>query len=88
MWNQVGLKKETFQVSSEKLVEKFKEVVKGARVKRVIIKDDMGKILLSIPLTWGATGAVAMLALAPWLAAIGVIAGIASKCTLEIERAE
>ncbi len=85
---QVGLKKETFQVSSEKLVEKFKEVVKDARVKRVIIKDDMGKILLSIPLTWGATGAVAMLALAPWLAAIGVIAGIASKCTLEIERAE
>ena len=85
---QVGLKKETFQVSSEKLVEKFKEVVKDARVKRVIIKDDMGKTLLSIPLTWGATGAVAMLALAPWLAAIGVIAGIATKCTLEIERAE
>ncbi len=85
---QVGLRKETFQVSSEKLVEKFKEVVKDARVKRVIIKDDMGKTLLSIPLTWGATGAVAMLALAPWLAAIGVIAGIATKCTLEIERTE
>src|SRR6266571_4445687 len=83
---QVGLKKEVFQVSSEKLLEKFKEVTKDATVKRVIIKDDKGKVVLSIPLAWGAAGAVATLALAPWLAALGVIAGFATKCTLEVER--
>ena len=83
---QVGLKKETYQVSSEKLLEKFKEITKDASVKRVIIKDDKGKVVLSIPLAAGAVGVVASLALAPWLAAIGVIAGIATKCTVEVER--
>jgi Domain of unknown function (DUF4342)/zinc-ribbon domain len=83
---QVGLKKEVFQVSSEKLLEKFKELTRDADVKRVIIKDDKGRVVLSIPLAWGAAGAVATLALAPWLAAIGVIAGIATKCTIEVER--
>ena len=83
---QVGLKKETFQVNSERLVEKFKEVARDANVKRVTVKDDKGKVLFSVPLTWGAAGAVATLALAPWLAALGVIAGIATKCTLEVER--
>ncbi|HEY1248373.1 MAG TPA: DUF4342 domain-containing protein [Nitrososphaera sp.] len=36
-------------------------------------------------LLWGA-GAAVMLALAPWLAALGVIAGIVTKCTLEVEK--
>lgn len=83
---QVGLKKEVFQVSSEKLLEKFKEITRDATVKRVIIKDDKGKVVLSVPLAWGAAGAVATLALAPWLAALGVIAGFATKCTVEVER--
>lgn len=83
---QAGLKKEVFQVSSEKLLEKFKELTKDATVKRVIVKDDKGKVVLSVPLAWGAAGAVATLALAPWLAALGVIAGFATKCTIEVER--
>ena len=83
---QVGLKKEVFQVSSEKLLESFKQLSRDVTVKRVIIKDDKGKVVLSIPLTWGAAGAVATLALVPWLAALGVIAGIATKCTIEVER--
>ena len=84
---QVGLKKEVFQVSAEKLVEKFKEVSKDASVKRIVVKNESGRTILSVPVTWGAAGAVAALALAPWLAALGVIAGVATKCTLEVERA-
>jgi hypothetical protein len=83
---QVGLKKDVFQVSTEKLIERFREITKDARVKRVSIKDEKGKVLLSIPVTWGAAGALATLALAPWLAALGVIAAIVTKCTLEVER--
>lgn len=82
----VGLKKEVFQVSPEKLVEKFKEISKDASVKRIVVKNENGKTILLIPVTWGAAGAVATLALAPWLAALGVIAGIATKCTLEVEK--
>ncbi len=83
---QVGLKKEVFHLSPEKLVEKFKEVSKDASVKRIVVKNENGKTILSVPVTWGAAGAVATLALAPWLAALGVIAGVATKCTLEVER--
>lgn len=84
---QVGLKKDTFQVTAESLVGKVKEIVKDASVKKVIIKDEKGKVLISIPVTWGAAGAVATIAFAPWLAALGVIAGIVTKCTVEVERA-
>src|SRR6266705_2271850 len=83
---QVGLRKEVFQVSPDKLVETFKEILKDASVKRIVVKDESGKTLLSVPATWGVAGAVATLAFSPWLAALGVIAGIATKCTLEVEK--
>jgi len=84
--SQAGLRKEVFQVSPNKLIEKFKDVVKDANVKRVLVKNEHGETILSIPVTWGAAGAVATLALAPWLAALGAIAAIATKCTIEVER--
>ncbi len=75
-----------FQVSAEKLVDKFKEIAKDASVKRIVVKNESGRTVLSVPVTWGAAGAVATLALAPWLAALGVIAGVATRCTLEVEK--
>ena len=53
---QAGMKKDVYQVSAEGLVGKVKEVINDARVKRIIIKDDKGKVLLSIPVTWSAAG--------------------------------
>lgn len=80
------IQKDVYQVPAEGLVGKVKEIIRDAKVRRVVIKDEKGKILLSIPVTWGATGAVVTLALAPWLAALGVIAGIATNCTVEVEK--
>jgi len=85
---QVGMKKDVFQISAESLVAKVKEVLKDAGVKRLAIKDEKGKVLISMPVTWGATGAVATVALAPLLAALGVIAAKVTKCTVEVERVE
>ena len=34
----------------------------------------------------GAAGVVVTLALAPWLAALGVIASMVTKCTMEVEK--
>ncbi|MBM3897074.1 MAG: DUF4342 domain-containing protein [Thaumarchaeota archaeon] len=82
------MKKDIFQVSAETLVGKVKEILKDASVKRLVIKDDKGKVLISMPVTWGAAGAVATVALAPLLAAIGVVAAIVAKCTIEVERVE
>lgn len=83
---QVGMKKDVYEVSAEGLVGKIKEIIRDANVKRIIVKDEKGKVLLSIPATWGAAGAVVTLAFAPWLAALGVIAGIVTKCTIEVEK--
>ena len=83
---QVGLKKEAFDLSPDKLIEKFKEVSKDASVKRIVIKNQTGQTVLSVPVTWGAVGAVATIAIAPWLAALGVLAGVANRYTLEVER--
>jgi CBS domain-containing protein len=84
----IGMKKDVYHVTAEGLVGKVKEIVKDAKVKRIVVKDEKGKVLLSIPVTWGAAGAVVTLALAPWLAALGVIAGIVTKCTVEVEKTE
>ena len=83
---QAGLKKDIYHVSADGLLGKVKEIISDANVKRILVKDDRGKLLLSIPITWGAAGTVAVLALAPWLAALGVIAGVVTKCTVEVER--
>ena len=81
-----GSKKDVFQVTSDKLIEKVKEVVHDANVKKIIVKDKNDKVLLTIPVTWGAAGVIATVVLAPWLAALGAIAALAAKCTIEVER--
>src|SRR6266540_4042656 len=83
---QAGLKRDVYHVSGEGLVGKVKEIVRDAKVRRIVVKDEKGKLLLSIPVTWGAAGAVAMITLAPWLAALGVIAGFVARCKIEVEK--
>lgn len=85
---QAGLKKDVYDVSAGGLVGKVKEILQDAKVKRIVVKDQKGKVLLSIPVTWGAAGAVAMITLAPWLAALGVITGVVTRCKLEVERSK
>ena len=85
---QAGLKKDVYEVSAGGLVGKVKEIIQDATVKRIVIKDENGKILLSIPVTWGTAGAVAMITLAPWLAALGVIAAIVARCKIEVEKSQ
>jgi CBS domain-containing protein len=83
---QIGVKRTVYKVSGDGLLGKVKEIMKDVKVKRVVIKDDKDKVLLSIPVTWGAAGAAALVFLAPWLAALGVIAGIVTRCTIEVEK--
>jgi hypothetical protein len=58
----------------------------GDWLERILVKDEKGKLLLSIPVTWGAAGAVAMITLAPWLAALGVITAVVTRCRVEVEK--
>ena len=75
---------EEFSVSADNLIEKVKELLHEGNVTRIIVKDEKGKVLLGIPVTVGVIGVV----LAPWLAALGVIAALATNCTVVVERRE
>jgi len=76
--------KEEYSVRTEKLIEKVKDLLHEGNVTRIIVKDEKDKILLEIPATVGVIGAI----LAPWLAALGTIAALATNCTVTVVRRE
>jgi hypothetical protein len=75
---------EEYTVSASNLPDRVRELLHEGNVTRVIIKDEKGKTLLEIPATMGVIGAV----IAPWLAALGVIAALATNCKIVVERRE
>jgi hypothetical protein len=75
---------EEFTVSSDNLIERVKELLHEGNVTRIIVKDEAGKVLLEIPATVGVIGVVFV----PWLAALGVIAALATNCRIVVERRE
>ena len=62
----------------------MKELLHEGNVIRIIVKNEKGAVLFEIPATVGVVGVV----LAPWLAALGAIAALATKCTIVVERKE
>jgi len=76
--------REEFSVSGSNLVDRVKELLHEGNVTRIIVKDEKGKMLLEIPATVGVIGVV----LAPWLAALGVIAALVTNCRIVVERRE
>jgi len=73
---------EEFRVSGSELVGQIKELVHQGNIRRIVIKDQDGRVLMEIPLTIGVVGAL----LLPTLAAIGVIAALVTQCTIAVER--
>jgi hypothetical protein len=71
-------------VEGEKLIAKIKELFHEGNIRRVIIKDKEGKIVMEIPVTLGVVGVL----LAPQLAAIGAIAALITEATVVVEKAE
>jgi len=75
---------EEFSVSSDDLVRRVKDLLHEGNVNRIVVRDEQGKLLLEVPAAAGVIGAV----LAPWLAALGAIAALATECTISVERRE
>ncbi len=75
---------EEYTVSGSNLVERVRDLLHEGNVTRVIVKDEKGTTLLEIPATVGVIGTV----IAPWLAALGVIAALATNCRIVVERRE
>ena len=73
---------EEIKVTGEELLGKVKQLVKEGNVRRMIVKDKDGKVLVELPLTVGVVGAV----LAPVLAAVGAIAALVTECSIIVVR--
>lgn len=71
-----------FSVSSDDVTKKVKELFHEGNVSKIIVKNESGKSLIEIPVTAGVVGVL----IAPWLAAAGVIAALATRCTIVVVR--
>ncbi len=78
---------EELKVASNQVVDKVRELIEDANVKRVSIQRE-GKTLLEIPLTVGVGAGAAALLLNPAIAAVGALAALVSDVTLVIERTD
>ncbi|NJN03113.1 MAG: DUF4342 domain-containing protein [Leptolyngbyaceae cyanobacterium SL_1_1] len=77
---------EEFIISGDTLVAKVKELIHESNIRRIIIKNEEGRVLIEIPLTVGVVGGVVSAAVFPVIAAVGVIGAMVAHLTLVIER--
>lgn len=73
---------ERFRMTGEEVIAKVKKLVHEGNVRRVLIKNQEGHIIVEFPLTVGVVGA----ALAPMWAAVGAVVAIVTECTIEVEK--
>jgi hypothetical protein len=74
---------EEIEVAGDQLVDKVKELVHEGNVRRLRVRHQ-GHTVLEVPITLAAVGVV----LAPLLAALGALAAVLTRCTIEVEREE
>ncbi|MEN8143533.1 MAG: DUF4342 domain-containing protein [Gemmatimonadota bacterium] len=73
---------EEYEVKGDDLLSRVKELVREGNVRRITIKNDEGKTLIEIPLTFGLVGAL----LLPVWAAVGAVAALVTNCSITVER--
>ena len=78
------IRTEEFKVEGDAIVSTIKELIREGNIRRVIIKNDDGRPLIDLPLTWGVVGAL----VAPQLAALGAIAALITHGTIVVEKVE
>lgn len=73
---------EEIKVSGAKLLEKVKAIIKEGNVRRIVLRNPQGRVLMDVPLNAG----IAASALLPLWAAIASIAVLATDYTILVER--
>lgn len=71
-----------FKVNGHEALSKVKELIKAGNIRRIVIKNDKDKVMMEIPMTAAVIGTV----FAPVLAAVGALAALMNKCTIEVEK--
>src|SRR5688500_1340199 len=73
---------EESKVKGDKLKDKLKELIREGNVRRIVLKNPKGRVLLDMPLNAGVVG----FALAPFWAAVAAVAVLATDYTVAVER--
>jgi uncharacterized protein DUF4342 len=73
---------EELKVTGDQLVATVKDLVREGNIRRIVIKNEEGRVYLEIPLTVGVVGALVV----PVLAAVGALAAVASGLTIAVEK--
>lgn len=79
---------EEFQINSEYLVAKVKQLLQQGNVRRLILKNAEGRTLLDIPLLAGVAGGAVGVAIFPFLAAVLAVAALVGRFSVVVERKE
>jgi uncharacterized membrane protein len=73
---------EVYRIKAQEMVEKVKEIINEGNVRQIIIEDKDGKILFTVPVTFGILGAV----IVPWVAGLGLVVAVVGECTIRVEK--
>ncbi len=79
---------EQLEVAGNQVVDRVRSLVEEGNVRRLILRNPDGRVLLEIPLTAGVAVGGAVLWLNPLLAGLGAIAALVAKINIEIVREE
>jgi hypothetical protein len=79
---------EEFTIHGDDLVVKIKELIHQGNIRRIILKNEEGRVLIEIPLTVGVVGGVISAALFPVMAAVGAIGAMVAHLTIVLEKHE
>jgi hypothetical protein len=79
---------EELEVAGNQLVERVRELIEEGNVRRLIIRNQDGRTLLEIPLTFGVVAGGALLVFYPLLAGLAAIGGLVTRLRIEVVREE
>jgi hypothetical protein len=88
VYTQDKISVEELKINGDDLVAKVKELIHEGNIRRIVLKNEEGRILIEVPLTVGVVGGVIGAALFPVIAAVGAIGALVTHMTLIIERKE
>ena len=77
---------ETIEVTGTQVIDQVKQLIKKGNVSKLRIRDKDDDFSLEMPMSVGVLAGGVVVLSAPWLAILGVVAGLVAKVSIDIER--
>jgi phage terminase large subunit-like protein len=77
---------EEIEVAGSQVIDQVKAIINEGNVRRIKLSDQDGDFAVELPMTMGVIAGGAIVLAAPWLAILGVVAGMITKVKIVVER--